>query len=83
MQRGEKGSVIKIETIRWEMDQEVDVIDDTNGEINPYHDVIVNKAERDDIILSQMEEWSILSNMINYLQYDRHSKKFYDLDIKL
>ena len=29
-----------------------------------------------------MEQWSILSNIINYVQYDRHSKYFYDLDIK-
>ena len=34
------------------------------------------------MILSQMEQWSILSNIINYIQYDRHTKNFYNLSIK-
>ena len=29
-----------------------------------------------------MEQWSILSNVVNYVQYDRNPKNFYDLDIK-
>ena len=29
-----------------------------------------------------MEQWSILSNVVNYVQYDRHPKKFYNLNIK-
>ena len=29
-----------------------------------------------------MEKWSILSNIVNYVQYDRDPKDFYDLDIK-
>ena len=51
------------------MDQDVDKIDDTNGKINPYCEIIVNKAERDNTIISQMEQWLILSNVINYIQY--------------
>ena len=27
-----------------------------------------------------MKQWPILSNIVNYVQYDRHPKKFYDLD---
>ena len=49
--------------------------------ISPYHEIILNKAERDNTILWQMEQWSVLSNMINYTQYDRHHKNFYTLDI--
>ena len=30
-----------------------------------------------------MEQWSILSNVVNYVQYDRNAKDFYDLDIKV
>ena len=56
------------------MDQDVEKMDDTNGEINPYHETIVNKAERDNTILSQMEQWSIMSNEVNYIQYNRHPK---------
>ena len=29
-----------------------------------------------------MEQWSILSNVVNYAQYDRNSKLFYNLYIK-
>ena len=30
-----------------------------------------------------MEQWSILSKVVNYIQYIRHSKYYYDLDIKV
>ena len=29
-----------------------------------------------------MEQWSLLSNILNYVQYDRHTRNFYDLDVK-
>ena len=29
-----------------------------------------------------MEQWSILSHVVNYVQYNRHPRNFYDLDIK-
>ena len=29
-----------------------------------------------------MEQWSILSNVVNYVQYDRNPTDFYNLDIK-
>ena len=63
------------------MDQDVDKIDDTNGKINPYHEIIVNKVERDDTIISQIEKWSILSNIIMY-NCNRYPKNFYNLDIR-
>ena len=28
-----------------------------------------------------MEQWSILSNTLNYKQYDRHPKNFHDIEI--
>ena len=30
-----------------------------------------------------MEQWSILSNVVNYVQYDRNPRDFYNLDIKV
>ena len=42
----------------------------------------MNNADKIDTILSQMEQWSILSNVVNYIQYDRHSKNFYNLNIR-
>ena len=76
------GSIINIDTIKQELGQETDKVDDTNGEINPYHNIIVNKAERDNAIISQMEQWSILSNVVNYVQYNRHPKSLHNLDIR-
>ena len=29
-----------------------------------------------------MEQWSILSNVVNYVQYDMNPKEFYNLDAK-
>ena len=43
---------------------------------------MVNNAEKVDTILSQMEQWSILSNLVNYIHYNRHSKNFYNLNIR-
>ena len=32
-------------------------------------------------IASTMEQWSILSNALNYIQYDKHPKNFHNLGI--
>ena len=55
----ESGSIINIDTIRQELEQDVDKIDNASGKINPYCNIIVNKAERDNTIISQMEKWLI------------------------
>ena len=34
------------------------------------------------MILSQMKPWSILSNVVNYIQFDKHPKNFHNLDIR-
>ena len=31
--------------------------------------------------MTQMEQWSILSNTLNYIQYDRHPKTYHSLSI--
>ena len=66
---------------------EADKLDKNNNnldkdEVNPYHKILTNKVEKENIITSQMEQWSILSNIVNYVQYDRHPRTFYDVDIK-
>ena len=30
-----------------------------------------------------MEQWSILSNAVNYVQYNRNHRDFYNLDVKV
>ena len=32
-------------------------------------------------LVAQMEQWSILSNMLNYIQYGRHPKNYHNLFI--
>ena len=32
-------------------------------------------------MLTQKEQWSILSNTLNYIQYDKHPKNFHNLGI--
>ena len=66
------------------MDQDVklDKMNDTSGNENPYRELIVNNAGKIETTLSKMEQWSILSNIINYVQYDKHSKHFHSMSVR-
>ena len=64
-----------------EQERESTRIDDTSGETNPYKEFIVNNVEKIEPLLTQMEQWSILSNTLNYIQYDRYPKNYYSLGI--
>ena len=79
----ELGEIINTETLWQELEQErqLNRIDDTRREINPYKELIVNNAEKIEPLLAQMEQWSVLSNMLNYIQYDRHPKNYHRLGI--
>ena len=59
---------------------ELDRIDDDSGDENPYKELIVNNAIKMESALSQMEQWSILSNVINYVQYSKNPKDLYTYD---
>ena len=52
-----------------------------SGDTNPYKELIINNAEKIEPLLTQMEQWSVLSNMLNYIQYDKHPKNFHNLGI--
>ena len=69
----ELGSSINKITMRQEIDQDVefDEMDDASGDENLYRELIVNNAGKIETTLSQMEQWSILSNVINYVQYNK------------
>ena len=79
----ESGEMINTETLQQELEHErqLNKIDDTNGDTNLYKAMIVNNAGKIEPLLAQMEQWSILSNMLNYIQYDRHPKNFHNLGI--
>ena len=45
-------------------------------------ELIVNNACKIENTLSQMEQWSILSNMISYVQYNKNPMNFHSMIIK-
>ena len=57
-------------------------MDDTRKETNPYKELIVNNAEKIEPLMTQMEQWSILSNVLNYVQHSRLNSINHTLDIK-
>ena len=75
--------MINTETLQQELEceRQLSKIDETSGETNPYTDLIVNYAEKIEPLLAQMEQWLILSNMLNYIHYDRHAKNYHNLGI--
>ena len=80
----ESGEMINVDTIQQEIEQEeqLNTIDDTNGETNLYRELIINNAEKVEPIMTQMEQWSILSNILNYIQCDRHHTIGHNLSIR-
>ena len=80
----ETGEIINTDMIEQEIEQEkqVNKIDDTSGEINPYQELVVNNAEKIEPLITQMEQWSILSNVLNYVQHSRFHSMNHILDIK-
>ena len=76
--------MINIDTIQQEIEQEEQLnrMDDTNREINPYWELIVNNAEKIEPLMTQMEQWSILSNVLNYVQHNKHYTINHTLNIK-
>ena len=69
----ETGEMINTDTIQQEMEQEeqLNKIDDTSRETNPYYELLVKNAEKIEPLMTQMEQWSILSNILNYVQHGR------------
>ena len=61
-------------TLHQEIEQErqLNGIDNTSRETNPYKELIVNKTEKIEPLLTQMEQWSIHNSTLNYIQYGRH-----------
>ena len=75
---------MNIDMIQQEVEQEKQLsrIDDRNGEINPYRELIVNNVERTEPLMTQMEQWSILSNILNYVQESKLRSMNHTLNVK-
>ena len=80
----ESGDMINTETLKQELEHErqLNKIDNTSGDTNPYKELIVNNAEKIQPLSAQLEQLSILSNILNYIQYDKHAKNFHNLGIR-
>ena len=58
-------------------------MDDRNEEINPYRKLIVNNTEKKtELPMTQMEQWSILSNVLNYVQHSKFNSMNHTLNIR-
>ena len=70
----ELGSLINKSTIKKELDADIEFerMDDNSGDKNPYN------AYKVENVLPQMEQWSILSNVINYVQY-KNPRNFHSI----
>ena len=75
----ESESIVNLDAITQHI--EADKLGSNNldeDKVNPYHEIITNQVEKENIITSQMEQWSIHRNIFNYIQYDRHPRIFHD-----
>ena len=57
-------------------------MDENSGDENPYRELIINHAYKTENALPQMEQWSILSNVINYIHYNKNPKNFHSMTIR-
>ena len=65
-----------------EQERQLDKMDNTSGETNLYKELIVNNQEKIEPLMTQMEQWAILSNVLNYVQHSRLNTMNHMLDIR-
>ena len=80
----ETGGMINIDMVQQKIEQEKQLsrMDDDSGEINPYRELVVNNAEKVEMPITQMEQWSILSNLLNYVQHSKFNSMNHFLSVK-
>ena len=65
-----------------EQEKQLNKLDDDSGEENPYRELVINNAEKIEMQKTQMEQWSILSNKLNYIQHSRLNSMDHSFDIR-
>ena len=65
-----------------EQEKQLNQMDDDNGDVNPYRELIVNNVEKVEMQKTQMEQWSILSNLLNYVQHSKFNSMDPSLNIR-
>ena len=80
----ETGGMINTDMVQQEMEQEKQLsrMDDDSGEVNPYRELVVKNAEKVEMLKTQMEQWSILSNLLNYVQHIKFNSMNHSLSDK-
>ena len=80
----ETGETINVDTMKHEIEQEKQLsrMDDHSGEVNPYRELVVKNAEKIEMQKTQMEQWSILSNSLNYVQHSKFNSMNHSLNVK-
>ena len=80
----ETGAMINTDMVQQEIEQEklLSRMDDDSGEVNPYRELIVNNAEKVEMPKTQMEQWSILSNLLNYVQHSKFNSMNHSLSVR-
>ena len=80
----ETGEIINVDMVKHEIEQEKQLsrMDNDSGEVNPYRELVVNNAEKIEMQKTQMEQWSILSNLLKYVQHSRFNTMSHSLNIK-
>ena len=80
----EAGEMINTDMMQQEIEQEKQLgrMDDISRETNPYKQLIVNDTEKIEPLMTQMEQWSILSNVLNNVQHSRFNSMNHTLDVK-
>ena len=62
-----------------ELDLDAELVrmdNNNNGHETPYRDLVVNNADRVELLHSPIEQWSILSNVMSYVQHSRNPFNF-------
>ena len=80
----ETWGMVNTDMVQQEIEQEKQLsrMDDDSGEVNPYRELVVNNAERVEMPKTQMEQWSILSNLLNYVHHSNFNSINHSLSIK-
>ena len=71
----EEGKVINVNTMKHELEQDLD-----RKDYNPYKSVILNKVYKDKDKTPQTENWSIFSDNIGYVPHDKKTPHKLDLN---
>ena len=65
-----------------EQEKQLSQMVDDSGEVNLYRELVVNNSEKIEMQKTQMEQWSILSNLLNNVQHSKFNSMGHSLNIK-